>query len=157
MKCIKTQSMITTFINDKLPINDIEEFLDHVGSCPKCREELEVYYALLTAMKQLDDDKDLSSDFVHDLDEKLEEAAEKIIHVKYKYYRKISMLILTMILLVFLFSFSYANRSVENNSTIIKSDFRIRIEFREHRDPYLELQLQNYFQEHEFVQPQDGD
>lgn len=157
MKCIKIQSMITPFINDKLPVSDMEEFLEHVSSCSNCREELEVYYALLTAMKQLDDDESLSSDFPHELDVKLEAAHDKVVHIKYNYYRKIAMLILTMILLVILISFSYANRSVENNTTVTKSDYRIRIEFREQRDPYAELQLQKYLQEHSTVLLQDGE
>ena len=63
MTCTETQSLIKAFINDELNINEQEEFIQHIESCPNCREELEVYYAILTAMKQLDEDKNLSGDY----------------------------------------------------------------------------------------------
>ena len=57
MTCLDTQRMIIRFINDDLSLEELELFLDHVNSCSECREELEVYYALITAMKQLDEDE----------------------------------------------------------------------------------------------------
>lgn len=147
MTCIKAQSLITPFINDKLSIDDLDEFLDHVNSCPNCREELEVYYALLTAMKQLDEDKNLSSNFVQELNEKLENAQEKVIQSKYTYYRKIAILILIMISLAFFISISYAYKSEEEHATITKkSDFHIRYQFLSTIDPSLDQQLQDYLE-----------
>lgn len=148
MICIKAQGMITPFINNKLSIKELEEFLDHVDTCPDCREELEVYYALLTAMKQLDEDKIVSGDFEHELAHKLEKAHERVIHAKYTYYRKKTVLILTMIFLVILLSFSYANRSIEkeeaNEEQVEISDFRLRFLFRDPRNKWVEVQLQDY-------------
>lgn len=109
MNCKKAQDMITPFINNKLSMKDMEEFLDHVNSCSNCREELEVYYTLLVAMKQLDEDRNVSGNYSLKLSEKMEKACEKVIHAKYTYYRKKVMLILTMIFLAILFGFSYAN------------------------------------------------
>ncbi|HPU63531.1 MAG TPA: zf-HC2 domain-containing protein [Mobilitalea sp.] len=71
MTCMEAQSLITRFINDELEIVELEEFIKHIESCSECREELEVYYALLTAMKQLDEDKNLSQDFSQELQEKI--------------------------------------------------------------------------------------
>jgi hypothetical protein len=139
--------MITPFINNKLSIKELEEFLDHINSCPNCREELEVYYALLTAMKQLDEDKNLSGNFGQELRGKIESAQERIIHVKYTYYRKKAVLIFTMISLAILISFSYANERQEEVSRVTESNFRIREPFRDGRDDYLELLLQNYLRE----------
>jgi len=68
---MEAQSLITRFINDELEIVELEEFIKHIESCSECREELEVYYALLTAMKQLDEDKNLSQDFSQELQEKI--------------------------------------------------------------------------------------
>lgn len=153
MNCLKAQSMITPFINNKLNINELEDFLDHVNTCPNCKEELEVYYALLTAMKQLDEDKNLSSNFVQELNEKLELAEEQIIHAKYTYYRKIAILILTMILLAFFISISYANKSEEENTVDVReSDFHMRYEFRDLSNPTIDLQLQEYMKEHSLEQ-----
>ncbi|MHB8130876.1 MAG: anti-sigma factor family protein [Mobilitalea sp.] len=144
MTCTKAQSMITPFINNKLNLKEIEDFLDHIGSCPICREELEVYYALLTAMKQLDEDKNLSDDFGLELSQKIERAQERILHIKYTYYRKKAILIISMILLAFLMSFRYAYKSEEQVNNVTESNFRIRNSFRNEKNDYLETQLQNY-------------
>jgi hypothetical protein len=157
MRCIKIQSMITPFINDKLNIKELEEFLDHVHSCPNCREELEFYYALLTAMKQLDEDKDPSDDFDQELSEKLEKAQERVIHAKYTYYRKKAVLILTMILLAFLIGLGYSDNNQDNGVNITESDFRIRRLFREPGRGIIEIQLQTYLKEQEAGQLPTGE
>ena len=113
MKCIKAQSQITPFINDQLDLQETEEFIDHVLSCSECREELEVYYALLTAMRQLDEDKNLSDDYNQELANKLEKAQEKIIHAKYTYYRKKGAFIILVILIAFLVNLTYMSNSKE--------------------------------------------
>ncbi len=148
MTCIKAQAMITPFINSKLTIKELDEFLNHIDSCSNCMEELEVYYALLTAMKQLDEDKNLSSNYSMELSEKLEKSREKVIHAKYTYYRKKVMLILTMIFLAILFSLSYAKKSMQEEGNVKESEFHIRILFREPRNEYLEYQLQKYMLDH---------
>lgn len=147
MTCSKAQSMITPFINNKLNLKEMEEFIDHIGSCPICMEELEVYYALLTAMKQLDEDKNLSSDFGMKLSKKIERAQERIFHAKFTYYRKKAILILTIFLLVILFGFRYAYKSEEMHNNVTESTFRIRNTFREERNDYLEDLLQKYQRE----------
>lgn len=82
MNCMEAQSHITEFINDKLDMTKMEEFLSHVNQCSECREELEVYYALLTAMKLLDEDKELSDHFNQELERKLKFSADKIRKIK---------------------------------------------------------------------------
>jgi hypothetical protein len=142
---MKAQSMITPFINNKLNLKETEEFLDHISTCPSCKEELEVYYALLTAMKQLNEDRNLSDDYVLELSGKIERAQERIIHVKYTYYRKKAILYLTIFLLAILIGFRYAYKSEEN--IVKKSNFRMREAFRDEGNTYLELQLQKYLEE----------
>lgn len=139
MTCLRAQSLITPFINDELNIDELEEFIDHIRTCKECREELEVYYALLTAMKQLDEDKNLSDDFSLELSEKLEKAREKIIHIRYIYYRKKGILIFVMILLAFFFSVRhYFGTEIEENP-VTDSNFRLRITYQENRfDKYKE-------------------
>jgi len=138
---MKAQSLITPFINDKLNLKETEEFIDHVQSCPECREELEVYYALLTAMKQLDEDKTLSDDYNMELSSKLERAQEKIIHAKFTYYRKKGVLLLVILLIVFLTSFRYTSINKEKENIVTESNYRLRISFRQERFDYYETLL----------------
>ena len=148
MTCNKAQSMITPYINNKLTLKETEDFINHVSSCSVCKEELEVYYALLTAMKQLDEDKNLSSDFGLELDQKLERSRERILHVKFTYYRKKIILFLTILLLAFIISIGYANRGVEER-TVTQSNFKLRISFREEPSGYYEALLREYLNRQE--------
>ena len=150
MTCIKAQSMITPFINNKLNIKEMEEFLDHVDSCNKCMEELEFYYALLTAMKQLDEDKNLSGDFRMELSVKIKKSRDKIMHVKYTYYRKITILILLMMLLAFLLGISYAKESGVNTPNVTKSDFNLRKSFYDERFHELDGKLEEYLNKRDY-------
>lgn len=146
MNCTRAQSLITQFINGKLNIEKLEEFIDHVESCASCREELEVYYALLTAMKQLDEDKNLSEDFSLELSQQIEKAKEWIWHVKYTYYRKKAILFLSMILISLLLSFNYTN--YEKHEEYKVSNFTLRTSFRYGREKYIEKRLEEYYSQH---------
>ena len=88
MTCMEAQALITPFINDKLTITELEQFLDHVEECSECMEELKVYFALLTALRQLDEKEEVSSDFDQELRRKIKEAQEKILHAKIVHIRK---------------------------------------------------------------------
>ena len=72
MDCKRVMELMTQFINEQLDAEYVQAFLDHIDSCPECREELEVNYSLMTAMKQLDEDIDLSDDYIAELDQKIE-------------------------------------------------------------------------------------
>ena len=72
MDCKRAMELMTQFINDRLDAEDVQAFLDHIDSCPECREELEVTYSLMTAMKQLDEDTDLSDNYIEELNHKIE-------------------------------------------------------------------------------------
>lgn len=72
MDCKRVMELMTQFINDQLDAEDVQAFLDHIDSCPECREELEVNYSLMTAMKQLDEDADLSDNYIEELNQKIE-------------------------------------------------------------------------------------
>ena len=71
MTCEMAQEKITPFINDQLTIQELDEFVRHVKNCQVCKDELAVYYALITAMKQLDADSDLSDNYIAELEAKL--------------------------------------------------------------------------------------
>lgn len=142
MICSRAQNMITPFINKELNLKDTEAFLNHINHCQNCHEELEVYYVLLTAMKQLDEDKNLSDDYGLELSKELEKAQERVIHAKYTYFQKKAILFLSMILLAFFISFRYSYKDGQDVTQVLESTFGLRDSFRDIRNNDLEKLLQ---------------
>ncbi len=44
MDCQTAEGMVSSYIEHKLPVNELEEFLDHVQDCSSCYDELETYF-----------------------------------------------------------------------------------------------------------------
>ena len=63
MDCRTAEGMVSSYIKHDLPLNELEEFLDHVQNCSSCYDELETYFIVHEVTQQLDDD---SSDSVLD-------------------------------------------------------------------------------------------
>lgn len=82
MNCLEAQSKIMAFIENKLPDDELREFIKHVRSCPNCYEELDIYYTLIVGMKQLDESDNISTDFKNALDKHLEEEMNRLTTVK---------------------------------------------------------------------------
>ena len=141
MTCDRTQKLITPFINDELDNDEIEDFINHVNTCSECYEELEVYYTLLTAMKQLDDEERISDDFKLQLSTKLERAEEKIIHKRFSRYRKRSILILLVIAMGLLLGLQNNFISREDENLVTDSDFKLRMQFNSERYQVIEEDL----------------
>lgn len=148
MTCLKTQSLITAFINDELENDELEEFIEHVRSCEECSEELEVYYALLTAMKELDEDRNLSNNYRQELNEKLDRAEERIIHLKYNYYRKKGALIIVMLLLAVFFCFQHYFNPQDEENPVTESTFSLRMSFAGDGFDKATGELDRYLEEH---------
>ncbi len=100
MTCMEVQQKIVPFINNEMTLEQAEIFLDHIRNCADCREELEVTYTLLTAMKQLDEDRELSNNYKQDLDRKIAEVEERIRKEKTSKLRK------RFLLFSFIFAFA---------------------------------------------------
>lgn len=147
MTCMKAQGLITAFINDELEIDELEEFIRHIQSCEECMEELEVYYALLTAMKQLDEDKNLSNDFSQELKERIERSQERIIHLRYNYYRKKGVLFVLIITVTVFFSLYHYFLPSEQVNPVEESSFRLRTSFMDERFDKPTEELNKYFKE----------
>lgn len=96
MNCMEVQRLMMPFIDNKLSIEQLEEFMEHIKSCPDCMEELEVHYILLTGMRRLDADKEIADNFHEDFIELLNENEDKIIHYKFSHIRKRIILILVI-------------------------------------------------------------
>ncbi len=79
MNCLRCQSKITQYIEEKLSESEIQEFISHVRECNNCYEELDIYYTLLIGMKYLDNDENIPSDFRLQLKERLEQD-ESMLH-----------------------------------------------------------------------------
>jgi len=114
MTCIETQRLIMPFINKELDIDHLEEFVNHINSCPDCLEELEVYFVLLAGMKQLDEDKELSNNYHQDLMNRLKQSEELIFRDKMSHIRKKIILIIMITLVAIISSFRLGEFVVED-------------------------------------------
>lgn len=127
MNCIDVQRLIMPFINDELDMEQLEDFVHHVNSCPDCMEELEVYYVLLAGMKQLDEDKELSNDFHQDLVNILRQTDERIIHFKFLHIRKRIILIILIAIVAIISSVRIGEFVVEDvlHKEVTKSNYLV--------------------------------
>lgn len=82
MTCLEAQSKIMAFIENKLPDDELKEFIKHVKNCDNCSVELEIYYTLIVGMKELDNEENLSTNFKKELDDKLDEEMTRMTAVK---------------------------------------------------------------------------
>lgn len=120
LTCVMAQAMIMEYINDKLSIQELEKFLYHIKNCSTCREELGVYYIILTGMKKLDDDEDLSMDFKEELERELKRSEDKINRYK---GNKIVRRVLFFILIFACLGIDYVVDTVRNEPE--KSNFKL--------------------------------
>ena len=54
MDCRTAERMVNRYIDHTLRVDELEEFLDHVESCPSCYDELETYFIVHEVTQQLD-------------------------------------------------------------------------------------------------------
>ena len=52
MNCMEAQAKIFAFIDNKLDTEESIELIEHIRGCKDCEEELEVNYALITAVNE---------------------------------------------------------------------------------------------------------
>lgn len=74
MNCRIAEGMVNKYINHTLPLNDLEDFLEHIEKCSSCYDELATYFIVHKAMQQLDEKQE---DSVLDFKELLEEDIRK--------------------------------------------------------------------------------
>ena len=73
MTCTEAEKMVVPYIEDKLSLSELEEFMEHIETCENCREELEIYYMVDGGLKNLDEDNG-TYDIAGDLKRKLTES-----------------------------------------------------------------------------------
>lgn len=71
LSCREAEKMVMPFIDGRLDEEELESFLNHIRSCPACKEELEIYYTVAVGLKQLD-----SGTGAYDITGALEESLE---------------------------------------------------------------------------------
>ena len=74
MDCVRAQKLIRPYLDGKLSDRELEEFLDHVDSCPACHDELEIYFSIYQTLGEETDDGDYN--FTRKLDEKLQRSEQ---------------------------------------------------------------------------------
>lgn len=150
MTCIDTQKLITPFINEKLDEIQLKEFIIHIGSCTECSEELEVYYTLLTAMRQLDEDEELSSDFGFELKREIEKAQDQILGRKINILKKYVIFAVVIITVTFVISFKKGGTSLKYNEDntlfheVVESDFKLEDGYKSWNMNNLEEELKEF-------------
>lgn len=72
MECKKCQEMISLYVDDALTSEEKKEFDAHIAECSVCQEELEFMQKLLMHVHDLDDEKELPSDFHGNLMDKID-------------------------------------------------------------------------------------
>lgn len=85
MNCQTAESMVTRYIEHDLSVDELEGFIDHVENCPSCYEELETYFIVHAAMKQLDEEsKDSTLNFQELLKEDIRRSKHYILKMKFR-------------------------------------------------------------------------
>ena len=77
MECRCARAMIMDYIDDKLESEEVIPFIEHVRSCDDCMEELEIYYTLLSGIRELDQGGAMIRDFKQALSDDLEERCKQ--------------------------------------------------------------------------------
>ena len=62
MTCLDARKKIYDYLNNKLSEEDLKSFIDHVGNCKECMEELKITHMVYSGVAELDSDKDTDID-----------------------------------------------------------------------------------------------
>lgn len=82
MDCRTAESMVNRYINRTLTGKELENFLKHIEQCSSCYDELETYYIVHEATKQLDEEEDSAFDIKGLLKEDIRKARTEIMRNK---------------------------------------------------------------------------
>lgn len=108
MECERAEKLIQTYVRDRMPEKEMEEFIAHVRSCPACYDELETYFIINHAARYLDNDETASYNLKGLLEEDLKEKERS---VRRKRHRNVffSVLIFLLTVMLILFTMHYLN------------------------------------------------
>ncbi len=72
MECVKAQRVVRPYLDGLLSERELEEFLDHVESCPSCFGELEIYFSIDRTLNNVDEKGDYN--YANKLREKIRQS-----------------------------------------------------------------------------------
>jgi len=72
--CAEAEKLIVPYMEDKLSVTELEDFIEHIETCKNCREELEIHYMVDVGLKKLDQ-ADGNFDIVGALKRKIADSA----------------------------------------------------------------------------------
>jgi len=84
LSCHEVQHSIKEYLLDEMNLEDAYAFAKHVRSCPKCREEVEEYYAFSSALMQLDslEEAEKKGNFFMNIEKRLERTEAMAVKMK---------------------------------------------------------------------------
>ena len=86
MNCKKAKSMLLPFLRDELSPDEVEDLSRHLKECPRCREDLEIYYIVQVGIDGLSRGSfstyDLKEQFEREVSEKTA-AAHRHLRLRY--------------------------------------------------------------------------
>lgn len=144
MTCNAFQSLIMPFIHGKLSIQKKEELLMHLLACPKCAEELEIYYIIVNCIKGLDEEIDFPDDYRREYLGFLKKTEKEIKQYKKKHFRQRTAFSAVLALSVILTGVSFRSDADEDENRGMKfrelteSDLDMRFRFRDNHIFYEE-------------------
>ena len=101
MTCKEAEKLIPLFLDDDLDNQDLADFLDHIDSCPECKEELTIQFLVKVGMQRLEDGNTFN--LSRELGSILKDARRRLRHRKYlvltSYILEIAVAALTFICL----------------------------------------------------------
>ena len=81
MTCKDAEKLIPLFLDDDLDNKDLADFLDHVDTCPECKEELTIQFLVKVGMQRLEDGNTFN--LAGELNSLLKDARKRLRHRKY--------------------------------------------------------------------------
>jgi len=76
IECKQMEKLIPQFLDDDLDNQDLSDFLDHIDSCPECKEELTIQFLVRVGMQRLEDGNTFN--LVQELERELADAKRKM-------------------------------------------------------------------------------
>lgn len=95
MDCRTAQSLVNSYIEKEMTVDQLEQFLRHVENCPSCYDELETYFIVYYAMKRLDNDKEGSFNMSKLLHEDMKKRKHEVYSYRIKETLLISLILIT--------------------------------------------------------------
>ncbi|MCR5558025.1 MAG: zf-HC2 domain-containing protein [Butyrivibrio sp.] len=98
MTCKDADRMIPLFLDDELDNQGLSDFLNHIDSCPDCKEELTIQFLVKVGMQRLEDGNNFN--LKNELDGILAKARKRLKIRRYVAFTSFMMELMVLALLV---------------------------------------------------------